>query len=248
MISGTKINSPTIHTQDIVRPTLVEVNLTRLAENFAAIRNHVHPAKVMPILKVNAYGHGLVKSALLMQSLGADYIGVAMLEEGILLREKGITMPILVLGGILGNQVPHFIKHDLTICASSIEKLWHVDEVAEQLGTKAKVHLKIDTGMERIGVHDSNAEGLLETSVRCKNIDVEGIYSHFANADAADLGHARLQIERFEEVLSFYEKHDLPRRACVTWPTLALSCNCRRLITTSCGLVLCFMVSIPPRR
>ena len=210
MMTSTQINLPTICTNGIVRPTLVEVNLTRLAENFKAIREHVRPAKVMPILKANAYGHGLVEVAKLMQSLGADYIGVAMLEEGILLRETGITTPILILGGILGNQVPYFIEHDLTICASSIEKLWQVDEVAEQLGTKAKVHLLIDTGMERIGVHDYNAEGLLETSVRCKHIDVEGIFSHFANADAADLGHAHLQLERFEEVLSFYEKHDLP--------------------------------------
>ena len=135
MMTSTQINLPTISTNGIVRPTLVEVNLTCLAENFAAIREHVAPAKMMPILKANAYGHGLVEVAKLMQTLGADYIGVAMLEEGILLREKGITSPILVLGGILGNQVPYFIEHDLTICASSIEKLWQVDEVAEQLGT-----------------------------------------------------------------------------------------------------------------
>ncbi|MBU0513062.1 MAG: alanine racemase [Chloroflexi bacterium] len=204
------INQPTITTHGVVRPTLVEVDLSRLAENFRTIREKVAPARMMPILKANAYGHGLVEVARLMQSLGADYLGVAVLEEGILLRESGITAPIMILGGILGNQVPYFLKYDLTITASSIEKLWHVDEVAEQLGSTAKVHLKIDTGMERIGVHYYSAEEMLETAVKCKHIDVEGIFSHFANADAADLAHARLQLERFHEVLRFYERHSLP--------------------------------------
>jgi alanine racemase len=165
---------------------------------------------MMPILKANAYGHGLVKVADLMQSLGADYLGVAVLEEGILLRENGITIPILVLGGILGNQLPHFIKHELTITASSMEKLWHIDEVAEQLGVTARVHLKVDTGLERIGVHYYSAGDFLQTAVQCKHIDVEGIFSHFANADAADLSYSRLQLERFHEVLNFYEQHHLP--------------------------------------
>lgn len=204
------INNPTISTNDIVRPTLVEVNLGRLRENFCAIRDKVSPAKFMAVLKANAYGHGLVEVARWMEQLGADYLGVAVVEEGILLREQGITAPILVLGGILGNQVPHFLKHDLTITASSIEKLYQVDEVAEQMGTKAKVHLKIDSGMERIGVHYYNANGFLETSLKCRNLEVEGIFSHFANAETADLSHTRIQLERFQEVLSFYEKRSLP--------------------------------------
>lgn len=203
------LNHPTISTTGIVRPTLVEVNLSRLAENFRAIQRHVAPALVMPILKANAYGHGLVKIAQLMQDLKADYIGVAMLEEGILLREKGIKTPILVLGGILGNQIPHFIEHNLTICASSIEKIQQAGEIAQQMGKRAKVHLKIDTGMERIGVHNYSAEKFLETAANCQHLDIEGIYSHLANSDAANLTHARLQIERFEEVLAFYEKHSL---------------------------------------
>jgi alanine racemase len=204
------INDPTISSNEIVRPTLVEVDLKRLANNFYAIRQHVAPAKVMPILKANAYGHGLLRVAQLMESLGADYIGVAVLEEGILLRQNGIRMPILVLGGILGNQVPGFLKHNLAITASSIEKISQVDEIAAQLGVKAKVHLKIDTGMERIGVHYYNAHGFLEAALKCKWIEFEGIYSHFANADQTDLNDARNQLERFIEVLSFYEKHSLP--------------------------------------
>jgi len=204
------INDPTISSNEIVRPTLVEVDLKRLANNFYAIRQHVAPARVMPILKANAYGHGLLRVAQLMESLGADYIGVAVLEEGILLRQNGIRMPILVLGGILGNQVPGFLKYNLAITASSIEKLSQVDEIAAQMGVKAKVHLKIDTGMERIGVHYYNASGFLEAALKCKWIEFEGIYSHFANADQTDLSDARSQLERFIEVLSFYEKHSLP--------------------------------------
>jgi alanine racemase len=204
------INDPTISSNEIVRPTLVEVYLNRLAANFNAIRQHVAPARVMPILKANAYGHGLLRVAQLMESLEADYIGVAVLEEGILLRENGIRTPILVLGGILGNQVPGFLKYDLTITASSIDKLSQVDEIAAQLGVKAKVHLKIDTGMERIGVHYYHASGFLEATLKCRSINFEGIYSHFANADLPDLIHARVQLERFLEVLAFYEKHSLP--------------------------------------
>ena len=204
------INHPTISSNEIVRPTLVEVDLNRLAENFKAIREHVSPSKVMPILKANAYGHGLVRTAQLMESLRADYIGVAVLEEGILLRQNGIRMPILILGGILGNQVPGFLKHDLSITASSIDKLCQVDEIAAQLGVKAKVHLKIDTGMERIGVHYYNAESFLESALKCKSVIIEGIYSHFANAELTDLGDARKQLERFHEVLCFFEKHSLP--------------------------------------
>ncbi len=205
----TDINDPTITTNNVIRPTQVEVDLTRLAENFRTIKAKVSPAKMMPILKANAYGHGLLRVAQLMETLGAEYLGVAVLEEGILLREQGIRTPILVLGGILGNQVPYFIEYDLTITASSIEKLWQVDEIAEQLGNTAKVHLKIDTGMERIGVHYYSAESLLETTLQCKHLEVEGVFSHFANSDAADLTYSHLQLERFQEVLSFYDQHSL---------------------------------------
>lgn len=204
------INHATITTNGVVRPTQVEVSLERLSANLSAIRRQVAPSKVMAILKANAYGHGMVEVARHMVAQGIDYIGVAVLEEGILLREQGITTPILVLGGILGNQVPDFLKNDLGITASSIEKLQQIDEAAQALGMTARAHLKIDTGMERIGVHWYSAEGLLEASLNCSHVQVEGIFSHFANADAADLTHARLQLERFQEVLRFYERHSLP--------------------------------------
>ena len=203
------INHPTISTEEIIRPTRLEIDLNILAENYRQIKKHVAPAKMMPILKANGYGHGLVRVAQLMQKLGADYIGVAVLEEGILLREQGINIPILVLGGVWGNQIPHFLKHNLTITASSIEKLNQIDELAGQMKLKAKVHLKIDTGLERIGVHYYSAEKLLEATLKCKNLEIEGIFSHFANSDNLELNFTRLQLERFMEVLQFYEKHSL---------------------------------------
>lgn len=203
-------NHPTISTRFTLRPTQVQVDLDRLTQNYNAIQKHVGGAMVMPILKANAYGHGLVRVGQHMQALGAEVLGVAYLEEGILLREAGVTTPILVLGGILGSQAPLFLQHELMGTASSVEKLEHMEAAAQAAGAQARVHLKIDTGMERIGVHYYNADSLLEAALKCKHVRVEGIFSHFASADAADLSSAKLQIERFEEVLRFYEKRSLP--------------------------------------
>ena len=203
-------NHPTISTAAALRPTYVRVDLERISQNYRAIQQHVGESMVMPILKANAYGHGLVRVGQHMQEIGAKMIGVAYLEEGILLREAGVTIPILVLGGILGSQVPLFLEHDLTLTASSVEKLEQVDSAAKSMGVKAKVHLKIDTGMERIGVHYYSADALLEASLKCTHVEVEGIFSHFANADAADPSSAKVQLERFQETLRFYEKHSLP--------------------------------------
>ncbi len=203
-------NHPTISVDEIVRPTRVEVNLELLKENYQSIKKHVGPLKIMPILKANAYGHGLVRIAQFYQELGVDYLGVAVVEEGILLREYGIQTPILVLGGIWENQIPLFIKNELTITAASIDKIRQIEETADQLKKKAKVHLKIDTGMERLGVHYYNAERFLAAAYKCDHIIVEGIFSHFSNSDSPDLSHTKLQFERFLEVLSFFEKNSIP--------------------------------------
>ena len=204
------LNEPTIAAGDGLRSTWVEVDLARIGRNFDRLKALAAPAKVLAVVKANAYGHGLAEVSCYLASR-ADYIGVAVLEEGILLREKGVTTPILVLGGIWGDQIPQYIRHGLTLTASSVGRLDQIAAAARALGRAAKVHLKIDTGMERIGVHYYSAATLQEAALRCGPwIEVEGIYSHFANADAADLGHARLQLERFQDVLSFYEKRSLP--------------------------------------
>ena len=193
-----------------MRPTRVVVDLGRVTENLRAVRSRVGGTRVMAILKANAYGHGLVEIARHVVGLGIDYLGVAVLEEGVLLREEGIDAPILVMGAILENQVPLFLRHELTLTASSQEKLRQIDAAAAALGVRARVHLKIDTGMERIGVHHDRAEPFLAASLECRNVEVEGIYSHLATSDEADTSGARLQLDRFHEVLRFYERRSLP--------------------------------------
>ena len=193
-----------------LRPTVVEVSLARLADNFRAIQAVVAPAAVMPIVKANAYGHGIIEVARHLVTLGAASLGVAFLEEAVMLREAGIHLPILVMGGIFGDQLPVFLRHGLTVTASSIDKLRHIDDTAREMGVTAKVHLKIDTGMERIGVHYYNAQGLLERAAGCRHANVEGIYSHFANSDDADLTSARTQLSRFLDVLQWYDKQGAP--------------------------------------
>jgi alanine racemase len=203
-------NAPANSEDEAIRPTRVEVDLGQLGRNLQAIRQHVGAAKVMAVVKANAYGHGLVPVAREMVKGGADSLGVALLEEAVLLREAGITAPILVFGGIAETQIPIFIRHDLTLTAPSIDKLNLIDNAAAAMGVTARVHLKIDTGMERLGIHHYSADKLLEASLQVQHVLVEGIYSHFANSDAADLTHAREQLARFHEVLSFYDKRSLP--------------------------------------
>lgn len=209
-MTDTELHGEPIETDGVLRPTHVEVRLDRISDNYAAIRRHVGSAQVMPILKANAYGHGLIPVAKRLEAEGAPYLGLAYLEEALKVRRSGVQTPILVLGGIIGSQVPLFIEHDLTLTASSVDKLRSIQAAASAMGKRARVHLKIDTGMERIGVHWYSAEKLLNESLRCPDVLVEGIFSHLANADGPDLTHARIQLERFLEVLDFYPRHSLP--------------------------------------
>ena len=192
-----------------MRPTYLEIDLPQLRKNIETIRAHVAPAKVMTMVKANAYGHGLDGVAPYIQPY-VDSFGVAILEEGIQLRKLGIKKPILVAGGTLPEQIPAFIEYDLTLTASSIDLLASADVLADSAKKKLVAHLKIDTGMERVGVHYYEAESFLEQSLKYKNVEIEGIYTHLANAEEQDLIHARQQLERFKEVLRFYEKHSLP--------------------------------------
>lgn len=163
----------------------------------------------MAVVKANAYGHGVDEVAPFIAP-HADYLGVAIVEEGVHLRQLGLQGPILVMGASLPAQAPLFVEHDLTMAVSSDELLDAADDAAAAAGTRLKVHLKIDTGMERTGVHEYEARPFIEKSLGCRNLEIEGIFSHFANSETADLSHARLQIERFEEVLGIYGKLHAP--------------------------------------
>jgi alanine racemase len=194
---------------EILRPTFAEINLDRLKENVLAIREGVKPARVLVMVKANAYGHGVSGVAPFIEPY-VDYFGVALLEEGINLRKLGIMKPVLVAGGTLPEQIPFFLKYDLTLTASSSRLLDAAETAASESHHPLKVHLKIDTGMERVGVHYYEAEPFLERSLTLRNVQIEGIYTHFANSEGPDLQDARGQLDRFNEVLGFYERKGLP--------------------------------------
>jgi alanine racemase len=214
-----------------MRPTYLEVDLSQLKQNLENIRAKVAPAKVLVVLKANAYGHGVDGVAPFITPF-ADYVGVAIVEEGIHLRKMGIKKPILVMGGTLIEQLPNFLDFDLTLAASSLDLLTAADQLAESTRRRLRVHLKIDTGMERIGVREYEAEALIEKSLACSQfIEVEGIFTHFANSEVSssyieetasgeeeeilrtDIVPASLQLERFQEVLSIYEKRSVQHPA-----------------------------------
>lgn len=183
--------------------------MNQLKQNLEAIRAHVAPAKVMPMVKANAYGHGVDGVAPFIEPY-VDYFGVAIVEEGIHLRQLGIKKPILVAGGTLLEQLPLFLEYNLTLAASSLDLLTAADELAESAHRRLDVHLKIDTGMERLGVREYEAEEFLEKSLACNHLNVEGIYTHLANSEVSDRKYSMMQLERFQEALRFYEKRSLP--------------------------------------
>lgn len=193
-----------------LRPTYMEVDLDAITSNVAAIRAVSKAPRLMPIVKSNAYGHGLTVCGKHFQDIGADYLGVAFVEEGIALRHAGVTCPILVLGGVFDAQIKYFLDHNLELIASSVSKLEAIERTAKARGQKARVHLKIDTGMERIGVHYYTAHTLLEKIPVLKNCEIVGISSHFACAHDANPKQTLLQLERFLEACSYFEKHSMP--------------------------------------
>jgi alanine racemase len=189
-----------------IRPTVLDIDLDALRYNFQALQSHVGGAALMPILKANAYGHGLITCARYLSEWGAAYLGVAFVEEGIELRKAGVKIPVLALGGVAGRQIESFLEYDIDLTASSIMKLDAIERVAQKLNKRPRVHLKIDTGMERIGVHSYSARSFLERALACNQCQIVGIFSHFATAENVDLGFAQEQLRRFKEVLGMAEE------------------------------------------
>jgi alanine racemase len=187
-----------------IRPTHAVIDLTAVDHNIQQIRKKVNGKKIMAIVKANAYGHGIQEITERVIKNGVEYIGVGFLEEAIFLRQKEIETPILVMGGILGYQLKKFIQNDIDITVSSLELARHIDE--ELHHQKARVHLKIDTGMERIGVTHTYAVEFVKRVAQLKNIDIVGIYSHFATADEGDKSFTLTQLERFETILQELNK------------------------------------------
>ncbi|HEX4839573.1 MAG TPA: alanine racemase, partial [Rhabdochlamydiaceae bacterium] len=190
----------------IPHPAWIEVDLQQFYKNIAIIRNHIGTRLFCLPIKANAYGHGLCEIGKAAQAAGIDYLGVAHLQEGIRLRKAGVTIPVLVLGAIHEDQIDDLIDYDLEFTISSKFK---AQLVAEKLhGRTCRVHLEVDTGMQRTGVRPETAKTLLPYLQSLPNFAVVGIYSHLATADKPQDPLALKQIEAFQAVLNEFK--DLP--------------------------------------
>jgi alanine racemase len=186
------------------RPTQAVIDRSALRHNYHSIKRLVSGAKVLGSIKANAYGHGLCEVARILEEEGIDSLGVAFIEEAIQLRRSGVKVPILVFGGLPGDELPLFLEFNVEITASSVSKLEQVESAAKARGVRARVHIKIDTGLERIGTHYYSCQELLEKAARVEHCDVVGIYSHFAAIEPNDVSLGTLQLERFNSVVDFY--------------------------------------------
>jgi alanine racemase len=193
-------------TQFARRPTHIEVDSQALRSNFRSIRERVAPAKVMASVKANGYGHGIVTVSRILEEEGVDGLGVAYIEEALELRRAGIKTPILVFGGLLKEQLGEYVTNEVDVTASSVSKLEQIEAAAAASGKRARVHLKIDTGLERIGVHHYSAQSLFDAALSARWCNIVGVYSHFAEVHRDDLTLARQQLERFLTALRYFEE------------------------------------------
>ena len=194
----------------VSRPTFVEIDLDQLTANYRAVEAAVAPARMLPVVKADAYGHGLVEVARLFESCRPAGLAVAFLEEGAMLRQAGIVCPILVMGGLDTSQTPDFLHFNLTMTVSSVHAVEPIEEAADRLATVARVHAKADTGMGRMGVRPEGAAELLDALRSSPRVEVEGVYSHFATADESDHGQTLEQIATFRRVVSYFGDRGLP--------------------------------------
>jgi len=184
----------------IGRPTVATIDLDALAYNFHSSKRFIGDVKYLAVVKANAYGHGAIDCAHRLEAEGVDWFGVALVEEGIELRKAGITKPILVLGGFWSGQEIDVIDHDLTPAISTINQLDLLESSAASRGIERAIHIKIDTGMMRIGVRWTESIEMVERLAASKHLRLEGLMTHFAAAD--DLNETEFtteQMRRFDE-------------------------------------------------
>ena len=188
------------------RPTWAEIDLAALAANFRVIREQVgRDVKVMAAVKANAYGHGAVRCARRLEAEGADWFGVALPEEGVELRRAGITKPILCLGGFWKGQEVVCLRERLTPVVYRHDMIESFDRAALEIGVVADVHVKVDTGMGRLGVRGDALPEFCEALARCRNIRVAGLMTHLAAADDPDReDFTRAQLDRFAHAVVLF--------------------------------------------
>lgn len=185
------------------RPTWAEINLQALAANFQRLRERVRAqVKIMAVVKADAYGHGAMECARRLESEGADWFGVALPEEGIELREAGITKPILCLGGFWAGQAQVCIQHNLVPVVYRLDMIRALDRAARDAGIVVDAHLKLDTGMGRLGVRHEDAVEFVDAIRDYKNVRIDGLMTHFASADdPSQERFTKEQIKRFREAV-----------------------------------------------
>ncbi len=192
-----------------MRPTWAEIDLDALAANFQIVRRRVAPeVKVMAVVKADAYGHGAVECARRLAREGADWFGVATPEEGIALRRVGVVQPILCFGGCWEGQEAACIGERLVPVVYRLDMAKALDMAARAAGVLADIHVKIDTGMGRLGVRYREAAEFAEKLREFKNLRVDGLMTHFAVADDPDRDcFTSEQVTRYREALEAFRAH-----------------------------------------
>lgn len=192
---------------NVKRPTWAEIHLDHLAFNLQSVKKRIgENIKYMAVVKADAYGHGAPECALALEQAGIDWFGVALPEEGVELRKSGIYKPILCLGSFWAGQESELLEHHLTPTIFRLEIAERFNQAAKERGIVADVHVKVDTGMNRIGVRFDEVREFAENFKQFTNLKVDGLMTHFAAADS-DVDFTNLQIRRFDEAVeTFHEK------------------------------------------
>lgn len=197
--------------------TWANVDLSAIASN---VRYYVERTnrQVMAVVKANAYGHGALAVSKAALGAGATWLAVARVEEALELREAGIEAPILILGFTPPEQVDAMIAADVSMTIWDLQQIETIAETAARLARPAKLHLKVDTGMSRLGVTPLQTVDLAQKISNHSGLSLEGVFSHYARADEQDPEPTHAQLERFQSVVESLEKHGLR-------PTLVHSAN-----------------------
>ena len=191
-----------MHNPAAQRPTWAEINLDNLVHNFRVTKAAVGGVAIMAAVKADAYGHGAVECARALEAAGVDWFGVALPEEGVELRLAGVTKPILCLGGFWDGQGELLITHRLTPVVFRSESLQTLNRDARSAGRKVDYHLKIDTGMGRLGVPFYELDDFLGDLAQFESLRLDGIMTHLASADDSDQRlFTEQQITRFESAI-----------------------------------------------
>jgi len=191
------------------RPTWAEVNLANLKSNFKEIKRVVgKKVKIMVTVKADAYGHGIIQVARDLSRDGVDYLGVACIDEGIHLRQENISLPILILGLVLKNDIEPLFEYNLTPTVCSYELAVDLNKKAQELNKPINIHVKIDTGMGRIGVMCKDAFGVIKKISKLKFVKIEGVFTHFTLADV-NKDFTLYQIDVFNDLITRLRKADI---------------------------------------